>query len=45
VIVKIAWDLDDPSFIFVAEVTRYEIPLFKRLKHSRLEVTSSPFKF
>lgn len=41
--VNIACDLDEPSFIFVALVTRYEIPLFSKLIHSSLDVTISPF--
>jgi hypothetical protein len=45
VIVKIAWDLEDPSFILVELVTLYEIPLFKWFRQSALELTSSYFKF
>ena len=43
VTVKIAWDLELPSFILVALVTRCEIPLFNREMHSSFEVTSSAF--
>ncbi len=42
VIVNIACDREEPSFMLVAEVTLYEIPLLSNLMHSCLELISSP---
>ena len=43
VTVKIAWDLELPSFIRVALVCLWLIPLFNQCRHSAYVVTSSSF--
>ena len=44
VTVKMAWDLEEPSFIKVELVTRFAIPLLSRFIHSDLLCTISPLR-
>jgi hypothetical protein len=44
VIVKIAWEREEPSFMLVEDVTLLLMPLFSSLRHSCFELTSSPLR-
>jgi len=44
VIVKIAWEREEPSFMRVADVTRWEMPWLRSFRQSVLFVTTSCFR-